>query len=229
MPESVARRELLRGLLAAGRDEEVARAVAQAPSLVPDIFRLLYHPDAVLRHRAAAVLGEAARRHADRARSLLERLAWARNDESGNHCPGAAAAIAEVALGGPAEAEGFVRTLFGEIVVFGESEENVSDLPEVLWAAGRLARAFPEAVGAAQPTLLRLLSHADPVVRALSARALIRLNSPIPPGTLKTLLADTEEVEYVECGYPVRRTIRDLVLHETLAPCCAGGTCRPGQ
>ncbi len=231
MPQSVARRELVRGLLAAGRDEEVSRAVAQDPTLMSDVFRLLYHEDAVLRHRAAAVLGEAARQHPGRARSLLERLTWALNDESGNHCPGAAVAIAEVALGLPAAAAGFVPVLLSAIEEGGASGPVGGTNPpaEVLWAAGHLARAFPGAVGDFVPALLGHLSHPDPAIRALSARALIRVGAPIPPDTLKALLADTEEVEYVECGYPVRRTIRDLVLHETLAPCCAGGTCCPGK
>ncbi len=230
MPESVARRALIEGLLETGREEEVSRAVVQDPSLIPDVVRLLYHQDAVLRHRAATVLGQATRAHPERARPLLDRLMWALNDESGNHCPGAAVAIAEIALGRPDEAAGFLPVLLSALE---EAESLVpvggtSPLTEVLWAAGRLARTFPHVVAAFAPALLDLLSWPDPRVRALSARALLRLGSAIPKETLKRLLADTAEIEYVECGYLVRRTIRDLVLRETLAPCCANGTCRPG-
>lgn len=227
--ESIARRDLLLGLLAAGRGEEVASAVIQDPTLIPDVFRLLYHSDLVVRHRAAAVLGEAAHKHPARARPLLERLAWAMNDESGNHCPGAAAAIAEVAVAQPHEAAGFVPVLVamcGDDALI-EDPRQVETLAGVLWAAGHLARAFAPDVSEASPALFRLLAHPEPRIRGLAARALVRLGSSFPPETLKALLADTAEVEYVECGHLVRRTIRDLVLHETLAPCCGGGTCRP--
>ncbi len=226
MAGTVGRRELLQGLLGAGHVEDVSRAVAQDPSLIPDVFRLLYHPDPVLRHRAATVVGEAARHHPGRARSLLERLVWALNDESGNHCPGAAAALAEVVLASPVEGRGFVPVLMSQVEEASDPTASPGAVVEALWAAGRLARAFPEAVSAVAPTLVGLLSHREPLVRALSVRALIRLQTPIPPEAVRLLLADTAEVEYVEHGHPVRRTVRDLVLHETLAPCCGDGSCR---
>jgi len=218
MASQIGRRELLQALLAEGRFEEVARAAILDSSLIPDVFRLLYHADPVIQHRAAACLAEAVRHHPERARPLLERLAWAMNDESGNYCPGAPVAMAELANARPEEAKGFVPPLLGAV------EEEPPD-PNFLWAAGILVASFPEEVGAHTSRFLGLLSHDAPLVRALAARVLIRLRVPFPPDRLKALLSDSTEVTDVECLHPVTRTVRDVVLHETIAPCCGGGSC----
>lgn len=218
MRPTVSEKELLRAFIVADRLNEVANAVAQQRPLFKDLYRLLYDPSWLIRHRAALVMGNVVRSNPHWAREVLERLLWAINDESGNHCPGAAGAIAEVALANWEVGKGFVPPL---LALLEEGRGTPSHI-ELLWAIGLLAPRFKDTVSASIPTISKYLDCSDPLAVALAARALIRLGASFDNKKRDNLLANTSEVSYPEQGYLVTRTVRQVVLHESLAVCCSG-------
>ncbi|MBO8180764.1 MAG: hypothetical protein H0Z19_09880 [Archaeoglobus sp.] len=69
------------------------------------LISFLYHPEEILRFRAAEVLGKKVK--GEKARNLILRLFWHLNDESGAYCVGAPLGIAEIGRNNPDVFEGF--------------------------------------------------------------------------------------------------------------------------
>lgn len=201
-----------------GQHESVARKAVEKRAAFRAVFKLLYHEDLLTRHQAAMVLGRVAVMSPNLGRTLQERLSWAMNDESGTYCNGAAAAMAEVALVQPDTLRGFVPVLLSHL-----DDVEEEHIAQVLWAIGRLAAAFPRETEASRSEVMRFLGHEDASVRAMAARAIIRMKVPPESDALKDLMSDPAEVEYVECNQRIQRSIRDLILRETLTPGCPCG------
>ncbi len=69
------------------------------------LISFLYHPEEILRFKAAEVLGRKVK--GEKARNLILRLFWHLNDESGAYCVGAPLGIAEIGRNNPDVFEGF--------------------------------------------------------------------------------------------------------------------------
>ena len=69
------------------------------------IISFLYHPDELLRFRAAEALGYLCK--GEKAREIILRLFWHLSDESGGYCVGAPLGIAEIGRSNPEIFEGF--------------------------------------------------------------------------------------------------------------------------
>jgi len=69
------------------------------------VIAYLYHPDELLRFRAAEALGYLCR--GEKAREIILRLFWHLSDESGGYCIGAPLGIAEIGRSNPKIFEGF--------------------------------------------------------------------------------------------------------------------------
>ena len=69
------------------------------------LISFLYHPEEILRFKAAEVLGRKVK--GEEARNLILRLFWHLNDESGAYCVGAPLGIAEIGRNNPDVFEGF--------------------------------------------------------------------------------------------------------------------------
>lgn len=201
-----------------GRHEAVAREAVEKRGVFRGVFKLLYHEDLLTRHQAAMVLGRIAGLSPKLANTLRERLLWAMNDESGTYCNGAAAAMAEIALVQPDQLREFVPVLLSHL-----DDVEEEHIAQVLWAIGRLATTFPQETEATRSEVTPFLGHPDPSVRAMAARAIIRMKVPKNSDILKELVTDREEMEYVECSERLTRSIRDLILRETLTPGCNCG------
>jgi len=69
------------------------------------LISFLYHPEEILRFRAAEILGMKV--SGTKARNLILRLFWHLNDESGAYCVGAPLGIAEIGKNNPEVFESF--------------------------------------------------------------------------------------------------------------------------
>jgi len=69
------------------------------------LISFLYHPEEILRFKAAEVLGRKVK--GEEARNLILRLFWHLNDENGAYCVGAPLGIAEIGRNNPDVFEGF--------------------------------------------------------------------------------------------------------------------------
>ena len=69
------------------------------------LITFLYHPDELLRFKAAEVLGRKVK--GEEARNFILRLFWHLSDESGAYCIGAPLGIAEIGRNNPEVFEGF--------------------------------------------------------------------------------------------------------------------------
>lgn len=220
MVERKGRRKLIEAMLASGGLEEVVLQCLSDRTVVSDVFRLLFHKDETLEHRAAWVLGQVASKDEGLARRLLERLTWAMNDESGQYCPGAPYAIAYIAASAPKEpVKGFVSVLVHAL-------EDDGHAHEVLSALGLIVETYRDEVLEVMPKVLSFLRHKDPKTRAMAARVAQRASVEIDDETYSALVADTSPVTYVEALHPVTTTVRDIVLHGNLRPCDNGTTCK---
>jgi hypothetical protein len=188
--------------LAARADNETA--------LVTHLVRSLYHPDAELRWRAADVLGKASAgwfsSHPARVERLLQRLAWALNDESGTVGWGVPQAIGEIVLHQQAACDRYGSLLASWL---GDKEVEVGNelmVHGVIYALGRVAAHHPGSVQSALPHLLEKLRAVDATTRALAACTLGVLG-PVAAGDphgivveLHALISDAGQVDLYDSG-----------------------------
>jgi hypothetical protein len=201
-----AERKELRTRLLGGELNAVAQEAAADRRVVRGLVKLLYDELLGVRHLAAAALGIVAELEPGRVAQIPSRMLWALNDESGMNCHGAAAAVAEIAVRRPAIAGGFVSPL----VHYLDDEHH---LAEVLWAIALLAESYPEAISDLRPHIEPLVSSSDSSIRAMSARALIRLGW-LGREKREHLAQDRTEVELFEDGKLLRLSIGEIVRRE---------------
>jgi len=156
--------------------DDLAERARTQPATVSHLVRCLYHPDAGVRWSAAEVLGRVSAMWMPegprRVEQLLQRLAWALNDESGTTGWGVPQAIGEVARHDVESCDRYGPLLAGWL---GQEEVEVGNslmVQGVIHAVGRLAAVRSPSVRSAIPFLRKRLTDGDATVRALAARAL---------------------------------------------------------
>jgi len=152
----------------------------------------LAHPDPERKFRAVEALGRVvaawAQEQPERAREIVKRLVWGLNEESGAVGFGLPEALGEIMARQPDLARQFVNLLISYLDPAG----NHLDFPPlqkgVVWALGRVARAWPDLArwSRVAPLLHGLLDSPDAELRGLAAWTLAALE---PGGGWRSAIA----------------------------------------
>jgi len=183
-------------MLSAPRLAEAVRELRSEPArvLIKALLPLLCEGDEERRRRAALALGEAVARlfdeDAEAGRTMMRRLLWSLNDESGGIGWGAPETLAQAMIAHEGLAREFSHLLVSFIVAEGNFLDHEPLLRGAVWGIGALARKRPDAIKEAEPHLIALLSLQDAEVRALSAWALAELGGTASVAALQKLVAD---------------------------------------
>jgi hypothetical protein len=169
-----------------------------------------------VRHRAAAAMGMVVSRMAESgmepARTVMRRLMWSLNDESGGIGWGAPEAMGEILSRNPELAGEYTSILVSYIM----AEGNYLELPGLqrgaVWAIGRLARVRKEIMGDVLPRLVPYIRYGDPGLRGIAIWAAIPLNDGSLDDLLEGYRDDDEIVEIFQDGRMVALRTGDLAL-----------------
>jgi hypothetical protein len=182
--------------------------------LVNPLLSFLYNPDEMTKHRAVTAVGrvvaEMAAQDMEGARTIMRRLMWSLNDESGAIGWGAAEAMGEIMARHEQLAEEYSRILISYIREDGNRLEH--DLLEcgVLWGLGRLAQTMPHLLRDSSNHIVPYLTSSNPTQRGLAAWVLGFLGAAAPLDTLKRLQSDQTEITIYEQGALHRYRISEL-------------------
>ena len=184
--------------------------------IVSSLIAALFHGDDRIKWHAVSALGVvvAGLAEGDReaARSVMRRLTWSLNDESGSVGWGAPEALAEIM----ANHAGLAAEYAYALTAFMREGDLYLELPALqrglLWGIGRLAETRPDLLRAGDaPTLLfPYLASGDPEVRGLAARALGMLKAAGAKERIATLRNDHAELTLYEHGEFRRTTVGRL-------------------
>lgn len=164
---------------------DIERAAAPQEYVGP-LMALLPRPG-LLHWRAVLGLGAAvpalARLRMEEARVVMRRFMWHMNEESGNLGWGVPESMGEIMSHSRELAAEFNRILFSYVLDSGR-EDNYIDYAPLLrwcfWGAGRLSGSRPDLGRAALGSFVVGLAHADGIVRAQAALALVKLFAAAP-------------------------------------------------
>ncbi len=216
-PSGVAVRKHIRSILGStGFEHELEKLDIPPEKLVNPLISFLCETDEVLRWRAVRAIGltvsRMARSSLESARTIMRRLIWSLNDESGGIGWGAPEAMGEIMAGDERLADEYRRILFSYIDKGGNLLEH--DLLErgVLWGIGRLAQARPDLVREAAAPVLDQLSSDDPAKRALAlwAAGFFKVDPEEARRLIAPLLDDRFEIPIYENGELKTRRTSDL-------------------
>ncbi len=193
--------------------EKQLEALHQLPArrLVNALLPLLCSADELLKWRAVTAIGVVVARLADAdaeaARTIVRRLIWSLNDESGAIGWGAPEAMGEIM----AMHEGMARE-YSEILMsyLREGETSLANpllVRGVLWGLGRLGQVRPRLLADAVPDVTAWLSSTDPSLRGLALWFLTLVDTrPEVPAQVEALLCDESELHiYLDRTLTVRR------------------------
>jgi len=196
--------------------EKTLSLVARFPArqVVNPLLSFLYSMDPLVKWRAVALMGEVVaglgRVRMESARVIMRRLIWNLNDESGGIGWGSAEAMGEIMARSDRITGEYAAILCSYIQPQGNYLEMESLRWGALWGIGRVARARPGSMDAAAPSLIPLLSVADPVGRGLAAWAAGAMRALIPSEHLRMLASDGNEIELFVGGRLVTRSVSEL-------------------
>jgi len=180
------------------------------------LFSLLYCLRETVRWRAITALGRVVVRQAemdrDWARTVMRRLMWNLNDESGGIGWGSAEAMGEICAGSDSLSSEFSKILVAYIDPRCNFIDNEALQSGILWGIGRIAQARPEALRGSAALLLPFLRHTDPVLRGLAAWAAAPLKAPCIEAQLSALSKDSTPITLFVNGEPIQASIRDLAF-----------------
>jgi hypothetical protein len=172
--------------------------------IINPLLSFLYSPDETIKYRAVTAVGivvaEMAAQDMEGARTIMRRLMWSLNDESGAIGWGAAEAMGEIMARHEQLAEEYFCILVSYIREDGNRLEH--DLLEsgVLWGLGRLAQAWPHLLRDSSSHIIPYLTSRNPSQRGLATWILGFLGADPAPDTLSCLLNDQTEIAIYEQG-----------------------------
>lgn len=164
-------------LLSSEAFEEALEKLRTLPGrqAVNPLFSFLLHKEELIRWRAVTAMGvvaeELARGDMEGMRTVMRRLMWSLNEESGGIGWGAPESMAEIM----ACHEGLAREYGNVFVSYFEEQGNYLEHEVLqrglLWGLVRLAGARPDVVRAVGPRIADYLKSEDAAVRGLAAQA----------------------------------------------------------
>ena len=179
-PSGVEIRKLVRSLLESPDFEETLKRIDIAPKkMINPLLCFLFETDEVIRWRAVRGVGitvsAIAETALESARTIMRRLIWSLNDESGGIGWGAPEAMGEIMAENGVLAREYYRILVSYIDVKGNLLENDELERGVMWGINRLAQKRPELLRQWTGPLQTQLKSPDPVKRGLALRTLLLL------------------------------------------------------
>jgi hypothetical protein len=166
--------------------------------VINPLLSFLYSAEEEVKWGAVTAVGLVVARIAEQdleaARTIMRRLIWSLNDESGGIGWGAAEAMGEIMARQERLAEEYYRILVSYIREDCNRLENESLETGVLWGIGRLAQARPELLSASACCLFPYLQSKNPKQRGLATWALGALGESLPAEILGPLLEDPFEI-----------------------------------
>lgn len=169
-----------------------------AREVVSPLFNFFYDADELIKWRAVTAIGvvvaNLAERDMEAARTVMRRLMWSLNDESGGIGWGAPEAMGEIMTRHRGLAEEYAFTLVSYIRKDGNYIEYELLQRGVLWGLGRVSQVHPDLVQDAADFLADYLVSTDHTVRGLAAWicGILQIN-PLQ-AKLKKLVTDEAEV-----------------------------------
>ncbi|NOZ24129.1 MAG: HEAT repeat domain-containing protein [Planctomycetes bacterium] len=171
-------RTTVAALLLSDDPEQVLDDLQRLPtrSVIQALLALLCEKNDRLRTPAIVAMGKIvsmlAEESMERARTIMRRLMWSLNDESGGIGWGAPEAMAEIMANHKGLADEFAHVLVSFINPAGNYLEYPPLQRGALWGIRRLAEVHPARVQEAAPFLDALQRSQDPQVRDMAALAL---------------------------------------------------------
>lgn len=182
--------------------------------IISPLLSFLCSTEEKLKWRAVTAVGIVVAAMADQdleaARTLMRRLMWSLNDESGGIGWGAPEAMGEIMARHRQLAEEYHRILLSYVHPDGNRLEH--DVLEcgALWGLGRLARERPQLIEGSIGLFVPYLQSQDPMQRGLAAWILGLLDAVFPSESLVRLLEDHTEILIYEGEAPHRYRISEL-------------------
>ncbi len=169
---------------------------------VNPLFGFFMHPDECIRWRAISAMGDTVSRLADRnpesARTVIRRLMWQLNDESGGIGWGCPEAMGDItARNGPMARE-YARILVSYLNPHGNFIEHPILQRGVLWGTGRLLQARPGEIRIQPAWLSPFAGSPDPHHRGLAAWCASALDTPSSLPLRQRLSHDTAAFRFYD-------------------------------
>jgi hypothetical protein len=173
-------RRLVRSLLEWPDFEEALKKIDIPPKkIINPLLCFLFETDELIRWRAVRGVGitvsAIAETALEPARTIMRRLIWSLNDESGGIGWGAPEAMGEIMAENEALAREYYRILVSYIDENGNLLENNELERGVMWGINRLAQKRPELLREWTGPVQAQLKSPDPVKRGLALRTLLFL------------------------------------------------------
>jgi hypothetical protein len=173
-------RKLVRSILESPDFEEALKRIDIAPKkMINPMLCCLFETDEVIRWRAVRGVGitvsAIAETALEPARTIMRRLIWSLNDESGGIGWGAPEAMGEIMAENEALAREYYRILISYIDENGNLLENDELERGVMWGINRLAQKRPDLLREWTGPVQAQLKSPDPVKRGLALRTLLLL------------------------------------------------------
>ena len=225
--------KLIRSLLESPDFEEAIKGIDISPErMINPLLSCLFETDETIRWRAVRAVGMTvaamAEKDLEAARTVMRRLIWSLNDESGGIGWGAPEAMGEIMARNETLAQEYYRILVSYIDEDGNLLENDELERGVMWGIDRLAEKRPGILFECTGPVVAQLNSADPMKRGLALRVLLFL-APFPGNSAKrgtelrgwgtgdrvaalvaTLIEDRSEIRIFHDGYFVEYKICDL-------------------
>ena len=197
------------------------KAVAAMPArqVVNPLFGLLYHVDLLIHWYAIIAMGEVvsslAESDLESARVIMRRLMWNLNDESGGIGWGSPEAMGEIMARQPVLAREYSAILISYLNPAGNYLEHEGLQEGVLWAIGRVARAYPQLINHALAFITPYFTSKRAPMRGLALWAAAPLMQSAVCDQVQSLCSDMTEILLFQDGAMVPKTIADLARATT--------------
>jgi hypothetical protein len=190
--------------LAEARFDEIEALADRSSAVLSALTSRLYEADARDRFRAAEALGRASRRwwgkEPDRVSTLLRKLVWSLNDESGATAWGAPQAIGEVVRNDAALAAEYAPLLISYLDNEDIALETDIMVQGLVYALGRVGEKHRLIGQECVPTLIRHLRDPDPTTMGLAVWALGLVGDARAVEVLGPLMDDATPMQRYEAG-----------------------------
>jgi len=196
-------REKIVPLLQAGEFSALTELAGQESGVAAILMQFLYEPGALLYWRALEGLGLVAGSHPEQVGTLINRLLYLLNEDSGSNGWGAAAALGEIGRNQIALVQEIIPMFVGFL------EEPFSREP-MLWGVGRLAEVQTELLHEVLPEIVPFLTSPEPQLRGLAAWGLGLARYRPAAGAIQALIGDEHPVQFYDRGQMLVTTVGQI-------------------